>query len=549
MKALWTIFQMILSTQRAALTRGALLSLVVLLMGAALLGLSGWFITAAAAAGLAGLGAVFDVFRPSAMVRFLALGRAAARYGERVLTHDATLRALEVLRLRLLGGLLTAEYARMIRLRGAQALNRLTADVDALDGISLRLVLPVLAGIFAQLTAFVVLWVLVGLPVALWVLVGFVGGAALIFWRTAQRTAPLSRRAEAAGQAFRSRFIDLIRARRDLAVQGRLTAQADFALAADERRFDLQRVQDRAERQAGAAMQVLGSVVGAGALFLGITMAQGGSISPALAALGFFTTLALAETLAPLRRGAAELGRMVEAARRVSRDVAQPAPVAAGGRITGGVLRLEGIALNRMMTVASLVKNLSLTVELGETVAMTGPSGAGKSTVLLALAGLHPLAAGQITFGGVQLADLDEAALREQVALLPQRSALMEGTVADVLRLADPQADDVLLWRVLAAVQLDHTLAARQGLSTWIGARGEGVSGGEARRLTLARVLLRTPSVLLLDEPTEGLDEATAAAVLRGIRAFLPQAAIVVAAHRRIETQFADRVVALNNSY
>ncbi|MDX5381987.1 MAG: ABC transporter, partial [Rhodobacterales bacterium] len=154
MTALWHIFRLILREQPAALLRGAALSFVVLVMGAALLGLSGWFITAAAAAGLAGMGAVFDVFRPSAMVRFLALGRAAARYGERVLTHDATLRALEVLRVQLLGVLVAAPYQRMVRLRGAQAVNRLTADIDALDGVPLRLVLPVVAGLLTQIVSF-----------------------------------------------------------------------------------------------------------------------------------------------------------------------------------------------------------------------------------------------------------------------------------------------------------------------------------------------------------------------------------------------------------
>ncbi|WP_271215140.1 hypothetical protein, partial [Pseudonocardia halophobica] len=104
MSALWQILRLMLRDQRTALLRGAALSVLVLAMGVALLGLSGWFITAAAAAGLAGVGATFDVFRPSAMVRFLALGRAAARYGERLATHDATLRALESLRLRLMAG-------------------------------------------------------------------------------------------------------------------------------------------------------------------------------------------------------------------------------------------------------------------------------------------------------------------------------------------------------------------------------------------------------------------------------------------------------------
>jgi len=544
MTALWAVFAMILRDQRTALLRGAALSLVVLGMGVALLGLSGWFITAAAAAGLAGMGAVFDVFRPSAMVRFLALGRAAARYGERVLTHDATLRALESLRLRVLAAHLAAPHARMIRIRGAQALNRLTADIDALDGVPLRLVLPLIAGALAQILALVALWLLVAPEVALWVVGGYMLGAALIFGRMAAVSVPLSRRAETAAQAFRSRLIDLIRARRDLAVYGRLQAQARAAMEADARRQALRRKLDRAERWTGAALAALASMVAAGALGIGMALVQAGRIEPGFAALGFFAALALAETLMPLRRAAADLGRMADAARRVARDLAPQAAPPAGEMPQGTALCLTDVTLHRPGTAKPILSGLSLTFAAGETLAITGPSGSGKSTLLLALAGLHPVAAGRITLGGLGVTDWPEAPLRGVLTLLPQRSALMAGTVAEALRIA-AEADDTRLWEVLAAVQMDGVIRAKGGLSARIGPRGEGFSGGEARRLALARALLRRPQILLLDEPTEGLDDATAALVLRGIRAELPEAAILIAAHRQVEVSAADRVLAL----
>ncbi len=549
MRHLWQVFILIQSEHPVAFWRGALLSAIVLIMGAALLGLSGWFITAAAAAGLAGVGAVFDVFRPSAMVRFLALGRAAARYGERVLTHDATLRALEVLRARLLSRLLTAPYTRLVQLRGAQALNRLTADVDALDGVPLRLVLPVLAGLTTQVISFAALWALVGLPVALWVLLGYSFGIAAIFGLTMRTAAPLSRRAEVAAQAFRARLIDLIRARADLTVYGRLTTQAKATMAADTRRLELRRQQDKAERLAGAAIQMLAYVVAGGSLWLGILMAQAGAIAPAFVALGFFATLALAETIAPMRRAASEIGRMAEAARRVSRDLVEPAEITgtAPVRPVKSVLPLEfdNVTLHRPMTQEPFVKDISFRLAAGETVALTGPSGAGKSTLLLAIAQLHPVVEGAITLGGQPVDDWDEQALRHAVTLLPQRSALMSGTVRQALQLAAPDCDDAGLWQVLDVVQLGATLKMRDGLDTALGPRGQALSGGEARRLTLARVLLKRPQVLLLDEPTEGLDAQTALKAMQGIRHFLPEAAILIAAHQDVEIKFADKTVPL----
>lgn len=546
MTALWAIFRLILRDQRSALLRGAALSLVVLAMGVALLGLSGWFITAAAAAGLAGAGAVFDVFRPSAMVRLLALGRAAARYGERMLTHDATLRALEALRLCVLAAHLTAPYDRMIRVRGGQALNRLTADIDALDGVPLRLVLPVMAGLSAQVLALVALWFLVTPAIALWVVGGYVSGAVLTIGWMANVSLPLSRRAEVAAQAFRTRLIDLIRARRDLAVFGRLMAQSDAVHAAEARRRNLRRQLDRAERRAAAALGIVGTMVAAGTLAIGMMLVQAGQLQPAFAALGFFAALALAETLSPLRRAMSDLGRMADAARRVRRDLAEPLPATlhADGGAPGADrvdLRVADLILNRPNSALPVIAGLSLAVYPGETLAVTGASGHGKSTLLLAIAGLHPVAAGEIAVAGRAVADWPEADLRNTLTLLPQRSALMAGTIADALRLASP-ANDARLWQVLAAVQLDAVIRDRGGLSARIGPRGEGLSGGEARRLTLARALLRKPVVLLLDEPTEGLDDATAIAVLQGVRRMLPDAAILIAAHRQVETDFADRV-------
>jgi len=237
---------------------------------------------------------------------------------------------------------------------------------------------------------------------------------------------------------------------------------------------------------------------------------------------------------------------MADAARRVARDLAPPPPLVADGVPEGTALCVADVTLHRPGPDQPILSGLSLRVAAGETVAITGASGSGKSSLLLAVAGLLPLAAGRIALGGLAVADWPEASLRAVLTLLPQRSALMEGTVAEALRLAT-EADDAQLWQVLAAVQLEGVIRAKGGLSARIGPRGEGFSGGEARRLALARALLRRPQLLLLDEPTEGLDDATAAAVLQGIRRLLPEAAILIAAHRHGEIDVADRVLALDN--
>ena len=235
MRALLSVIIAILREERGALSRGLLLSFTVLAMGVALLALSGWFIMATAAAGIAGMGILFNVFAPSAMVRFLALGRTAARYGERVLTHDATLRAVSNLRVGLLRGLLTRPHRALEQMRAASELNRITADTQALDGALLRLVLPALAGWVTVLVSALLLWWLVAPAVALILGVGYLILPTMIFLlgqKVARRPARL---AEAALQVGRSRMVDLVAGRDDLFVFGQLPRAIERTLDAFDR--------------------------------------------------------------------------------------------------------------------------------------------------------------------------------------------------------------------------------------------------------------------------------------------------------------------------
>ncbi|MHA3978215.1 ATP-binding cassette domain-containing protein [Halovulum sp. GXIMD14794] len=530
MTPLLRILRLLLSASPWAMARGAALTVVVLLMGAALLGLSGWFITATALAGAAGVGIAFDVFRPSAGVRMLALGRTAARYGERVLTHDATLRALAVLRVDLLRRLVRRDAREMERLRSEAALTRIVSDVDALDGLVLRLALPAGAALLTFGVAFFMLAWLVGWPMGWTVVLGFVPASVLVLAWLGVRSRDSSARAEAEAQALGRGVIDMVRDREALIVAGALPAREAELAATEARARAAARALDRQERVASAALALVIAVAVALALLVGGGMVAGGEAGPAAAAIGFFVALALAEAVLPLRRGVAELGRMSAAARRV----------AGGGpeRVPGSVQVLaEGTAVE--------VPGL-LSLAAGETVALTGPSGVGKTTLLMQLAGLLPAPQGVRVLGHAP-GDWDEAALRDLLAMVPQRSALLAGTVRDNLALAGP-AEDAAMWQALRAVALEAAIEARGGLDSRLGEGGSGLSGGQTRRLCLARALLRKPLILLLDEPTEGLDEATACRVLHGIRQELPRAAILAALHRGAEHAVFDRSVALSSA-
>ena len=542
MRWLWRIYRLLWRSDRVAMRRGLALSVAVLVAGAALLGLSGWFITAAAGAGLIGTGAVFDVFRPSAGVRFLALGRTAARYGERVLTHDATLRALANLRVRLLAGIAARPWRQLSRMRGSQTLNRIVADVDALDGVMLRLAIPLLAGASTLGLGLVVLAWLVAPVVALWVvaILGLGGAAGLSV--AARRSRRAARRAETAMQALRTRSMDMMRAQTDLAMHGVLDrAQVDFHNAAD--RMETARAEvDRAEHRAALALGLSALLAATGALGLGASLTQSGTLTPAQAALGFFAALALAEIFGPLRRGMADLGRMADAARRVGRqlDTASVShdPADVEGDASHTRLSLLDVGWRDNNASALVVSGVSLELGPGDMVALTGPSGCGKSTILHLAAGLLHPTEGRAQLDGRDLADWNEMDLRARTGLLAQRSVLTRGTVASILRVARPEASDEEMHAVLDAVALWPVLARRGGLQAELAETGTGLSGGETRRLALARVLIRRPAILLLDEPTTGLDPATARAVLDGVRTICPDSAILLASHSPVETEW-----------
>lgn len=531
MTPLLRVARLLVSTSPQAMARGAALTLVVLLMGAALLGLSGWFITATGLAGLAGIGIAFDVFRPSAGVRLLALGRAAARYGERVLTHDATLRALAALRVDLLRRQARLDARALARLRGEANLTRIIADVDALDGIVLRLLLPVLAGLATHALVFLALALLVDSLVAWLVLLGYLPLVALVLRRLARRGIAPSAAAEDRAQTLRRGLIDMLRDREALILTGTLGARETALLDVERQARTAARELDRSEREAGALLSLVVALVAALALLAGGWLVQRGDVDAASAAIGLFVALALAETVLPLRRGFAELGRMLGAAERILQDepappARHPAPDWDQERDPAPLVPAAGAPLLDWRR-----GSRSLMLHAGEAAALEGPSGSGKTTLLLRIAGMIDAPADEIRVLGRPPLDWPEDLFRSMVTMVPQRSALIAGSVRDNLTLAGP-ATDAQMWAALEAMDLAAAIDERGGLGVRLGERGAGLSGGQARRLSLARAILRRPRLLLLDEPTEGLDEATAEKVLAGLRRALPETALLAALHR-----------------
>ncbi|MFF8191437.1 thiol reductant ABC exporter subunit CydD [Streptomyces bobili] len=255
------------------------------------------------------------------------------------------------------------------------------------------------------------------------------------------------------------------------------------------------------------------------------------------------------EAYLPLRQVGAQFHAAAEglaAAEEIFEVLETPLPVSGTGAVPTGGVAFEGMTVRYPGRSSDAVSDVSFTVAPGETVALVGPSGVGKSTLLNALLGFVRPAEGRMSVGGTDLTDIDLEQWRSRIAWVPQHPHLYAGTIAENVRLARPDADDVAVRRALGdagALAFVDTLPA--GAGTVLGEDGAGLSAGQRQRLALARAFLADRPVLLLDEPTAALDGETEAEVVAAVRRLAAGRTVLLVVHRPALLAVADRVVRL----
>ncbi|WP_339873248.1 ATP-binding cassette domain-containing protein [uncultured Brevundimonas sp.] len=491
-----------------------------------LLGLSGWFITGAALAGVAGGTAIgaFNYLLPSAAIRFLAIARTGARYIERVSGHAAALKALARLRPALFDGLAAAPPARAQALSSGEASARMIQDVDAVQTLFVRLSTPWAAGAGGIIA--IALAGLAGPAAAATVAAGTglaVLGALVIGRRAAD---PAGRRVQVATGRFKDRFSALQAAAPELRAYG-LESWAVEQIAAEARTLDRRTID--AAAAAGWMNTWQGAVTGA--TVVGVVLLSRTVPLPlvVLAALAAVTGIEAAGAVVASFR---QSGAAAEAVGRLGDLLDNPVPD------TGTVPSGDAITLSE----------LDLTLAAGARLAVTGPSGAGKTTLIERLMALRAPVAGELALGGVDLAGAEVRAVRTRFAYAAQDVRLLAGSVRDNLALARVDAAESDLWAALETADLaDRVRAMPAGLDTPLGDNGERLSGGERRRLGLARACLRPAAWLVLDEPTEGLDAATEARVLERLDQWLATTGqgLILVSHRPAPVALCDQVLAV----
>lgn len=500
---------------------GGLLIFGTLLSGIALLAVSGWFITETALVGLllaAGTAATINLYVPGGAIRFFALSRTVFRYLERVYNHDTVLRLLTDIRCTLFRTLSAASVTPRSERSGAQWLSRLTSDVDALDTIYLRLIAPTaLAGLttFCILVLTIMLFDLTtagitGLILLVAIAVSTVG--------VYQRTVRLAGRRSARQDRLRDALIRHIEGFSELTAAGqihkntiRLMSQADQLTSA----------QAKTDTRVGwhqAGTHLLVNVASAVALWLGFSLYQAGMLSGPVLVLLPVALLGLAEVYAMLPDAFGKLGATIASAERLNRDFKaddqQPQPIE---KLVAPMPALDARHVSIGHAVP-LVTNFSLTLEQNQHVGIVGQSGCGKSTLADAIAGLVDLSAGTIA--------------RQDCAYLTQKTVIFEDTLRANLLLGCPKASDTELWRILEQVELAERFSSEPGqLDCWLGPAGSRISGGEARRVALARVLLNPAPLFILDEPFTGIDQATRERIKKTLKPTLAGKTVVAFAH------------------
>ena len=517
-------------------------------LGSALLlaGLSAWLIVRAWE-----MPPVLDLTVAVVAVRALGISRGLFRYFERLATHETALRGTTSARSNLYRRLADGDPAAALGLGRGDLLARTGADVDALGDVVVRALVPIAVASVLSLAAVVTVAVIAPAAGAVLAVALLVAGL-LAPWLSARAAARADTDANAARTRFTEDAVTVLDHAAELRVAGRLdplTRRARAANIASVRATDRSAV-PAAFADAAAPLAVGASVLGA--LLVGTAVFGSGPAAMSPTTLGILVLLPLSafEATATLPAAAQTLNRARLAARRITdlldrADRTVPrgtAPADGPGR-----LRAEGLCGGWPGGPSTDPVDLDLTP--GRRVAIVGNSGSGKTTVLMTLAGLLAPRQGAVTLDGVDLADIDPGALRRQIGFFAEDAHLFDTSILENLRVARGDVDGDEARAVLDAVGLGEWVdGLPDGLDTVLGAGARTVSGGQRRRILLARALLSPARILLLDEPTEHLDDETAERLQRRLLdrdAGLvdPERSVVVVTHRLPRGTAADLVV------
>ncbi|MGZ4230750.1 MAG: thiol reductant ABC exporter subunit CydC [Solirubrobacteraceae bacterium] len=486
-------------------------------------------------------------------VQFFGLSKGLARYGQRLVGHDAALRALADLRVRIIRALEPLAPSGLPAFRSGDLMARFIDDVDSVQDLLVRVIAPFVVAILVGVGTVALEWAL--LPAAgVIVAVALVLASTMVPWATGR----FARQSEAAQAQTRgelgSAVVELVRGAPELAAFGAVDRKLEDALEIDARLAGIARRRAVSAGIGQALATLLPAMATFGCLLVGVSAVRAGHLDVVLLAVIAIVPLAAFEMASPLpaatqtlSRVRASLGRVGEVLEAAPVVAEPPQPRALPDGLGPHTIRARGIRCRYRDNEPLVLDGVDLDLPPGRRVAVVGRSGAGKSTLAAVLLRLAPYQAGSVTLDGIELSELDGDECRRVVGLLSQDAHVFDTTIRANLRIGRRDASDEQLREALVAARLDAWVdGLPEGLDTRVGELGERMSGGERQRLVAARVLLADFPVMVLDEPGEHLDTATADTIVADLLDAAGGRAVLLITHRLAGLQAADEVIVLD---
>jgi len=524
---------------------GILIGATVIAANSLLMAVSGWFIASMAVAGVTKVS--FNYFVPSAAIRALAISRTTGRYIERLVTHGAAFRALSELRLWLFLRLAPLSPALLERYSSGDLSGRLRNDIDSLETLYLRIIAPLLTGAISMIAAtlFVAFW---SRSASMALCSSLIIAGLLLPLVVRRLSEPHGREsAEYAGE-LRSLATEGISGGAELILLGAVEKHAEQVDALSAR---LVRSQEKLASAGALAASgvILSAAAGLAAILISgsTSVIHGEMTGPQLVMLLLFSA-AVFETVGGMSSAMQMLPSAMESARRLTELSEAVPPVPEPPRPlelpsdTSISFRNVSFAYDPAVP---LLSGFDLDLPKGAKVVLTGRSGCGKSTLAQILLRFRNYE-GSVTIGGAELALLSSDELRTLISAVPQHPHIFNTTIRDNITVSRPSASPEEISSSVYDAVLDEWIAGLpEGLDTMVGELGNAVSGGEARRIAVARALLQEAEIFILDEPTEGLDADTERKLLERVGRRTEGKTLLLISHRPAAAEIVDTVVTI----
>ncbi|MCO6544876.1 MAG: cysteine/glutathione ABC transporter ATP-binding protein/permease CydC [Gilliamella sp.] len=522
---------------------GLFLSILTLLASVFLLSLSGWFLASTAFVGVAGL-YTFNYMLPAAGVRAAAIIRTAARYMERLVDHNTTFKILAYLRTLAFRKILPLSANQLAHYQRADLLNRFIVDIDALDHLYLKLFSPIVTALVTIVVLFVGL-ANINLPIALIITIILTTTllvVPVIFYQAGKQ---LGKTLVKQQSEYRLLLINYLQGQAELIL---FNAQPRYRAKLDKLESNWLYNQQRQSTLMALSSALIVLIAGFLTLLVLWLITQY-TLSP-LVALFVFVSLASAEILMPIPGAFIFLGQVLTSATRTTAIFNQMPDIQfiSKGKaidLTTAKLKFEQINFSYPNQPFAILTDFSLTVEQSEHIGIIGKTGCGKSTLLSLVNRTWEASSGNIYFNDTPINQLDEKTLRQAIAMVPQVITIFSETLRQNLLIGNPNATDQQLIEVLHQVELDKLLTTEQGLDMLIGQGGRTLSGGEIRRIGIARALLHNSPLILMDEPTESLDQRTEQQIIQLIKQTCKGKTLIMVTHRLTDNPLFDRIISL----